>query len=191
MATESQRKIWEKRGALRDALCAEYSYFTHETARSNLKGVRATGLEPRDPGWSRDAALISELGVKQRSMLCLHPVGSSRGVQSTQVGPFMLFAVKASALPAEVTLDWSYSGCWSYAAGLECTQKSETDVLTVVRRYGSIASLGGIVPVDLYVLCKDSEDRGASWCRLKEAQDDVIVVYPTAGQPPCIPECPY
>lgn len=145
MATEAQRKIWEKRAELREALCGVYPYFIHESPKSNLSSVRATGLEPRDPGCSSDDALIAQLGVTQRGMVCLHPVGSSGGLQSTQAGPFVLFAIKAAAVPAEVTLDWSFPGCWGLAAVLEASETSETRIfLDVVRRRGSVSSLGGI-----------------------------------------------
>ena len=82
---------------------------------------------------------MAELGVKQRGMVCLHPVGSSDGLKSTQAGPFVLFAIKAAAVPAEVTLDWSFPGCWGLAAVLEANGTSRTRIfLDVVRRRGSV-----------------------------------------------------
>ena len=192
MATEAQRRIWEKRAELRDELCGVYKYFTHETPRANLKSIRETGLEPRDPGCSSDDALITELGVTKRDMVCLHPVGSCGGLHSTQGGPFVLLAIKEVAVPAEVTLDWSFPGCWGLAAVLGEAETSESQIfLEVVRRRGSVSAIGGISPGNLYVLCKAAQDGDPEiWCRLEEAHDDDIVVYATAGQPPSVPQCP-
>jgi hypothetical protein len=194
MPAQIQRQIWAQRVALRNALCAQYQCFLHETAKSQLGSIRQTGLEGRDPGASTDDQLMGELGVKQREIVCLHPLGSTRGVCSSLTPPYVLLAVKNSAVPHHVTLDWSWPGCWSLAPIIEkCgpQRTAEEIFLEIVRRRGSVAGLARIGREHLFILCKGENGSAPErWRPLVQTSEDDIVFYNIAGQPPSVPACP-
>jgi hypothetical protein len=195
MAEEIQKKIWAQRAELRNALCAQYECFLHETTKKRLDSIRKTGLEARPPGTSSDDDLMRALGHNGTIMVCLHPLGSSGGLESTcSTGPYVLLSVKNSAVPDEVTLDWSCTGCWGLAPIIERDEPWKTPkqiFLDVVRRRGTVSGLSGIETKHLFILCKgESASASVRWRPLVETTDDDVMDYPAAGQPPPVPGCP-
>jgi hypothetical protein len=195
MLKEIQRKIWAQRAELRNALCGRYKCFLHETEKSRLESIRKAGLEVRNPGASSDDELMRKLtGGRVNGMVCLHPLGSTGGVGSAGTGPYVLLAVQNSGIPEEVTLDWSFPGCWDLAPVIakDHPQTSTEDIfLEIVRRRGSVSCLSGILPNYLFILSKgDLGSAPQRWRRLVETTDNDVVVYTSAGAPPSFPGCP-
>lgn len=109
--TPLQQEIWDSRLGLRDRLCSHYALFVHETEHKTIEKIALSALEARNPGSGPHDELIAALGYSERKMVCLHPLGSFVA-KSTRHGPFSLLAILPAAVPAELTLDWSYAGTW-------------------------------------------------------------------------------
>lgn len=189
MPMPMQRRIWENRREMREGLCNAYSAFVHETPEANLGSILENGLQARNPGPSMRDALIEKLLGSCPRILCLHPQGADLRPGSNQDGPYVMLGIKAEALPEDVTLDWSFDGCWELVPELEQSNTREVDVfLDIVRRRGAVAVLGNLEPEALYVMCQELQE--VMWRPLLAASCADIIVYEGDRRPIGLPVDP-
>jgi hypothetical protein len=178
--TPLQQEIWGSRHGLRDRLCSRYALFVHETEHTSVAKIALSALEARNPGSGPHDELIAAFGYSERKWVCVHPLGSFLA-KSTKQGPFSLLAILPAAVPAELTLDWSYAGTWPLPDLIETDEPdltTEEIFLQVIQRRGSVAILSDIGPAHLHVLCGTGTN--LVWRPLLPLPAD-IWVYPESG----------
>jgi hypothetical protein len=180
--TPIQREIWDQRFSLREALCAQYPLFLHETDAASLPDIAREGLQARNPGTAQEDALIRALGHTSGEMLCLHPL-SSLPVGSTKSGPFALLAILPADISKAVTIDWTHANGWKLAEIIrqdDPNLSAEQIFLRVVQGRGSVALLETIAPSRLFVLC--GQPTQLRWEPLLPTPRDALVYHDTGSQ---------
>lgn len=136
----------------RALLISKHEWFLHAAPMAAFAQIQCEGLCPCNPGAMPDSVIAASLPVARPDrILCLRPI---RTLDTTpRRGPEFMLALRASALPQTVTLDWSFGGVWNLPAII----KADTPAMTageifcqIARRRGSVAIYEAIPPEALW-----------------------------------------
>jgi hypothetical protein len=161
----------------RQALLTENKWFFHDTSLNNMKSIRSTSLEPRDPGIIDPDALRvidSTLGRAGRKVICLKSIRSHVQGSLDPFASVVRLAIYKGHLPSLVGIDLSNTatkralgkippGTASSAAFIKAVQETESFVC-----YDAInASLLRVCPAG-----SSAQSNPAGWPVLTDAKHD-------------------
>ncbi|MCA0032640.1 hypothetical protein [Mesorhizobium sp. B263B2A] len=127
-----------------------HSWFVHVSGLDRLAGLKASGIEPRNPGATIDAVIAAALGDGSGAIVCLRPIFAFN-TRPNRDYPQMLLSISNSDLPQRIGIDWSYPGSWNL---VDVKQREapemRIDVIFahVVQQSGSIASYD-LIPAEV------------------------------------------
>jgi hypothetical protein len=151
------------------ALIANYEWFLHIKPVRKFDAIKKGGLHPRSQGCPTNQRVAAAMKGNVDEMIFFRPLGTFDSTPRRGEKMFTM-AIHRDALPATLTVDWTYGGTW----GLASLIKADTPALTnevifceVVRRRGSVAVYQTIPREVLKVWTKGQPaDDPSKWPRL-------------------------
>jgi hypothetical protein len=163
--TEIHRELLSPTGMqrIRTAIITSYHFLVHCTPPSAVSSILRTGLLPSFPGaeTGADMECVHQcLGVQSPPILCFTPPDFRIKYASVE------FAIASTDLPAQVGIDWSFSGYWKSVD--EDRQANPGDsieeiVLRAFRRFRSIVTYNSVAPSALRVRVLGSSLDPSTW----------------------------
>ena len=174
MPSDSYSELFENMPAVYAALVGKYHWVTHVTPYRFLPSIRTDGLMPR-PVSGYTLELFNQFGDCGRYIICMHPVGSALGTESSHDGPYVRLAVCAGDLPHKVGLDWSFAPSLACIKREKGPEKSLAEIfLAVVQERGSVAVYQAILAPKLRISRDGAQTDPFDWPLLQDTRDAEI-----------------